>query len=359
MILVEIHINSLMKKGSEIMKLISIKKQLDRKYKKEKNQQHKSNNNKDDKDKNIFSTADMSNVVSFSNTETEHNDTGKKGAKKADTIFELIKEKYRENKNLFYITIAVIMIVCYAFFFLSPYIFSPAKDSLLNTPLNNYEVLGNIQVSIDSWKYCEDSSLMEIDINVNNELTEGITFECETKSREAGNTITEIPSKIVYSSSSYLVIFVEEIPENFNEILLSLYYSTQQEESDSVSLYTNRYTAQRVNSIKIKSATEYQIERLNANIDDIQKKIESCEKTIKKYEKNNNNILSEITRLRDEEQYLTTTEIANNEEKITNYQSTISSNNNNIAKEQQKKKQYETSLDEIKLKIKDLKESEI
>ena len=338
---------------------MSIKKQLDRKEKKEKNFQNNSNSNKEEKDKEIFSTVDMCNVVSFNNNEKENNDTGKKGTKKADTIIELIKEKYRENKNLFYITIAVIMLICYAFFFLSPYIFSPAKDSLLNTPLNTYEVLGDIQVSIDSWKYCEDSSLMEIDINVENELTEGLTFECETKSREAGNTITEIPSKIVYSSSSYIVIFVEDVPENFNEILLSLYYSTQQEESDSVSLYTNRYTAQRVDSIKIKSATDYQIERLNANIDDIQKKIESCDKTIKKYEKSNNEIYGEITRLRDEEQYLTTTEIANNEEKITNYQSTLSSNNNNIAKEQQKKKQYETSLDEIKLKIKDLKESEM
>ena len=236
-----------------------------------------------------------------------------------NSIIKSIKEMYKKNKNLMFITLFIGMFVFYGFSFISPYLFSVNKDSLLYTEVKTDMELGELTVSINNWSYSPEEALMEVDINIDNENSEGISFNCAAMSRETGNTLTDLEADVIYSSSSYLVIFIKNIPERFNEVLLDL-ESVNNNLVDSVSFYTNKFKVKNVDYIKEKEPIEYQIDRLESNMDSFKSLIDNCNKQIKNYQKNNSEITKEIEKLRGEEQYLTTEEIRETESKISNYE---------------------------------------
>lgn len=267
------------------------------------------------------------------------------------------KKLIRAKGNLILKTLFALIVAFYVFSFASNYIFAPKESDLLYTPVKQDNIIENTKLQIYDWKYSKSQNMMEVDLTIDDETANLYTLSYTSKARMTGNELQNLSAKAVYQSSSYVVIFIKDIPENYNEILLSVDSENETTGSNigSVSLYTNRYRATKVSNISKKTGVEYQIDRLNIGIENYQNKINSSQKSINKYNKNISSATNEIEKLREEQQYLTTDEIAESEEKIKSFNSSILGATNSIKSEQDKIRNYQQKLDEIKLKIKEIK----
>lgn len=268
-----------------------------------------------------------------------------------------IKKFVRVQGNLILKTMFILMVAFYIFSFSSNYIFAPKENDLLYTPVKQDNLIENTVIQIYDWKYSKAQNMMEVNLTIDDETANLYTLSYTSKARMTGNELQNLSVQTVYQSSSYVVIFIKDIPENYNEILLSVDSENKTTGSNigSVSLYTNRYKATKVNNISKKTGVEYQIDRLNIGIENFQEKINLLQKNINKYNKNIKNATNEIEKLRDEQQYLTTDEITESEGKIKSFNSSILNATNSIKSEQDKIRAYQQKLDEIKLKIKEIK----
>lgn len=267
-----------------------------------------------------------------------------------------LRNKMRANGNLVLKIMFCIMVAFYVFSFSSNYIFAPKESDLLYTPLKQDNPIDNLNVQINDWKYSKSQNMMEVDLTLDDESADLYDLSFLSKARMTGNELQSLDSETIYDSSSYIVIFIKDIPENYNEVLLSVTSELKtNNSSESVSLYTNRYKATKVDKIAKKTDIEYQVDRLNIGLENYQNKIDSSQKKINNYNKTITDNTKEIEKLRAEQQYLTTDEIAESEDKISAFQQSIKSANDSIKSEQDKSRTYQQKLDEIKLKIKEIK----
>lgn len=298
------------------------------------------------------------NKSSFVSEVDENKVAGQKKVSKVsnEPLGKKLRNKMRANGNLILKVMFFIMIAFYVFSFSSNYIFAPKEADLLYTPLKQDNPIDNLNVQINDWKYSKSQNMMEVDLTLDDESADLYDLSFLSKARMTGNELQNLDSKVMYQSSSYIVIFIKDIPENYNEVLLSVTSELKtNNSSESVSLYTNRYKATKVDKIAKKTDIEYQVDRLNIGLENYQNKIDSSQKKINNYNKTITDSTKEIEKLREEQQYLTTDEIAESEDKISAFQQSIKSANDSIKSEQDKSRTYQQKLDEIKLKIKEIK----
>lgn len=121
---------------------------------------------------------------------------------------------------------------------------------MLYTPLKQDNPIDNLNVQINDWKYSKSQNMMEVDLTLDDESADLYDLSFLSKARMTGNELQNLDSKVMYQSSSYIVIFIKNIPENYNEVLLSVTSELKtNNSSESVSLYTNRYKATKVDKI--------------------------------------------------------------------------------------------------------------
>lgn len=289
-------------------------------------------------------------------SEVDENKVAEQKKVSNEPLGKKLRNKMRANGNLILKIMFFIMITFYVFSFSSNYIFAPKESDLLYTPLKQDNPIDNLNVQINDWKYSKSQNMMEVDLTLDDESADLYDLSFLSKARMTGNELQSLDSETIYDSSSYIVIFIKDIPENYNEVLLSVTSELKtNNSSESVSLYTNRYKATKVDKIAKKTDIEYQVDRLNIGLENYQNKIDSSQKKINNYNKTITDSTKEIEKLRAEQQYLTTDEIAESEDKISAFQQSIKSANDSIKSEQDKSRTYQQKLDEIKLKIKEIK----
>ena len=289
-------------------------------------------------------------------SEVDENKVAEQKKVSNEPLGKKLRNKMRANGNLILKIMFFIMITFYVFSFSSNYIFAPKESDLLYTPLKQDNPIDNLNVQINDWKYSKSQNMMEVDLTLDDESADLYDLSFLSKARMTGNELQSLDSETIYDSSSYIVIFIKDIPENYNEVLLSVTSELKtNNSSESVSLYTNRYKATKVDKIAKKTDIEYQVDRLNIGLENYQNKIDSSQKKINNYNKTITDSTKEIEKLRAEQKYLTTDEIAESEDKISAFQQSIKSANDSIKSEQDKSRTYQQKLDEIKLKIKEIK----
>jgi hypothetical protein len=248
------------------------------------------------------------------------NAVGKKKIK-----FQEVYSKYNKKHNLSMQIGILLIFILYLFFFLSPVIFvSPSSTEY--TKLNEMQSLGDDRtVGVEIWKYSKSQQLMEVQLNIENNSYDGedyydytsfVNFIAESKGKE------QISVEIKLQQLNFVVIWLHDIPDDFNSCSLNIYLKNDDETYASV--FTNSKKVKKVDEIIEKSEEEYQIEKIEREIKKYNKQIEKNNKKIETLKEEINTIRIHIEETKKNEAYQSKSEILESEELIESYNNQIS-----------------------------------
>lgn len=128
----------------------------------------------------------------------------------------------------------IVVILIYAFFFLSPYIFHE-KPQRTYTKIGEYVSFGEMQGKVLGWDYCPEQQMSQVSVN----FSSGINKEDELEvSAKINYDNSRTPAKnceceIVYSESDYVVVNIYDIPSNFYCCALTVQRKSSNVEEDT------------------------------------------------------------------------------------------------------------------------------
>ena len=271
-------------------------------------------------------------------------------------------------KSKIYRIALVIIVLGYSFFFTSRFFFREEK-SLLYTDLQTEQSLSNeVSLTLQKWIYsakensimvmftAENESLQEVELN-------WATFERHTNhfmNIETGSIQSELETEIIYPFENIIVVNITSVPENFEEIALSLQLKSENDDISNsiVQFYTNRNYIESVEKIGTYTDIDYRIEYLNIQKTD--KKV-----ALKELSDENQSLISyniaykkSVENMIENQKFETVSEIEETDSKIKAYQQQIDSNEDVINKNKYKILDLQSEIADIEKAIQKLKESD-
>lgn len=244
---------------------------------------------------------------------------------KIEKIQYFIKNKM--SKTVILWGILILFIAGYASFFAISAIMPEVQSSeLYLTQFNEWEDAGfGRNVAIKSWDYDEDDSTMAVIISYSGAANRTVDTEYMAMYRNKNNQSENIETEAVYTSNTYNVIILQDIPSDFKEIALGVTSTATgtavgeeeqtEPEKSVVTLYTNFEAVNKVQDVNLNSLTDVMVRLLSNDISsyteeleqtkdliaETEEKIDLISDTIETY---NNDILyatsEEVTEIRDE-----------------------------------------------------------
>lgn len=286
-----------------------------------------------------------------------------------ENAYKRVREFIRRMPKNGIILFAVIFIVVgYAFFFVSPYIFSEPIENLLYTELDTeMDIYDGHNMTIEDWRYSESQSRMEIIISFNNTTIDGVNkYDYAAVSRDKSKNKTYLTVDKLYESADFVVLLLDDIPKNYYEIAVSVSFTDSgitpenvEPEVHTMNIYSNVGKMNKVESITQENVIDLYIDKLNRKADGYKAEIKEYEDSNEEYNKMMVNVTNKAGELRSNEIYMTASEIADAESEIESlqrsyeeYQEKIEDNNENI-------RNIQAQVDEITSKIEELKNFDI
>ncbi len=249
-------------------------------------------------------------------------------------MFEKIEKlqyfiKNKMSKTLILWVILILIIAGYASFFAISAIMPEVQSSeLYLTQFNEWEDAGfGRNVAVKSWDYDEDDSAMAVIISYSGAANQTVQTEYMAMYRNKNNQSDSIEAEAVYTSNTYNVIILRDIPSDFKEIALGVTSTAEtvseeeqaENEQSVVTLYTNFEVVDRVQDVNLNSLTDVMVRLLNGDISSYTEELEQTNSLIAETEEKigllsdtietyNNDILyatsEEVTEIRNEIQDL-------------------------------------------------------
>lgn len=221
------------------------------------------------------------------------------------------------------------------------------------TTIGSSQTFENRTVTIGKWEYSEVQNLMEIELAIDNLAYDGIDeydFSVAINPSTKNAEIVEIISK-----DNYIVIQIENVPENFTEISLRMSFDGA---SDTLKLYTNKEEVTYVDELLVKTYAEYQIDGIYRNIESYENQITSYQDLIEDEETTITNIQKSILTDEESKAYKTEEEIAEINSSISSKYSTIETKQKLIISYNYEIEQLEEKIENAQNQIKDLSTDE-
>ena len=268
-------------------------------------------------------------------------------------------------KSKIYRIALVIIVLGYSFFFTSKFFFREEK-SLLYTDLQTEQSLSNeVSLTLQKWIYSAKENSMMVMFTAENESLQEVelnwaTFERHTNhfmNIETGSIQSELETEIIYPFENIIVVNITSVPENFEEIALSLQLKSENDDISNsiVQFYTNRNYVESVEKIGTYTDIDYRIEYLN-----IQKT--NKETSVKELSDENQSLISDniaykksMENMIENQKFETVAEIEETDSKIKAYQQQIDSNEDVINKNKYKILDLQSEIDDIETAIQKLK----
>ena len=271
-------------------------------------------------------------------------------------------------KSKIYRIALVIIVLGYSFFFTSKFFFREEK-SLLYTDLQTEQSLSNeVSLTLQKWIYSAKENSMMVMFTAENESLQEVelnwaTFERHTNhfmNIETGSIQSELETEIIYPFENIIVVNITSVPENFEEIALSLQLKSENDDISNsiVQFYTNRNYIESVEKIGTYTDIDYRIEYLNIQKTD--KKV-----ALKELSDENQSLISyniaykkSVENMIENQKFETVSEIEETDSKIKAYQQQIDSNEDVINKNKYKILDLQSEIADIEKAIQKLKESD-
>lgn len=210
---------------------------------------------------------------------------------KLQNFIKKIKIKIKNNKSFPYMFIVFFTIIGYMFFFNSNSIIKSEAKVELTTPLNETMELGNTKIKMLSRKYCKNSNMVEFYIYAKSiDAINTIKLNFEIKEQQNVSKIIK-PDVRRLDENNYIVR--SKIPKNWTVLSLTVSEFLQDDmlidseknqqnisQTSTVKFYIENEDIEKVHSLKEKKASEYLVEGIDLEIQNIKDSITEKEKDI-------------------------------------------------------------------------------
>ncbi len=257
-------------------------------------------------------------------------------------------------KSTIYWIILVIIVLGYTFFFTSKFLFHEEK-SLLYTEMQTEQSLSNeVSLTLQKWIYSPNECAMMVMFSAKNDSLQNLDLNWSTAERH-NNTMLNLETEVIYPFENIVVVNISDVPENFEEISLSLQLDSEDIATPVVQFYTNKNSVEVVEKIGTYTDIDYRIEYLNIQKSD-------KEKAVKELSDENQTLLADNVVYRktmesmiENQKFETIAEIEETDSKIKAYQQQIDSNENIISKNRYKISDLQSEIADIETAIQKLK----
>ncbi len=276
-----------------------------------------------------------------------------------------------KGKSTIYRIILGVILTGYVFFFTSTFFFHEAKNYLY-TEMNTKQALSEqVSLTLKKWTYSEKDHSMTVMFSAANSSLVPLNLNWSTYERhttkllniETGSTQTKLKTDVKYPFENIVVVSVQEIPENFEEVSISLQLAKEMTENTDgvnkiVQFYSNINQVEKVDSIGNYTYTDYRIEYLNIQKADKLDKIKEYEDINKQLAEDNRTYEASISDLIANEEFETVEEIKSTKQKISAYRRQIDSNNTTISKNKYEIEDLHNAVKDIDDAIEKMREKE-
>lgn len=280
------------------------------------------------------------------------------------------EKRLNKNHNKGLIGLIAVIIMGYAFFFLSPLIFHEKPNKELS-PLNQEIVFVNGRVKINSWEYSPKQHAFEVCCTTSGINPDDITIEASCNFTYKTKGSKALPTAIGYKQSDYFVVYVVDIPEDWYCVSIRATRKTnstpdetgKENKGEDTQNYGYLYTCvedvQHVEEIENnKTKTTYVIERDQRIIEYDKSIIESNEKEIRSLNSQIEDWKSDIHEIEEERPFQIDSERKQSDSRIRQLQDSIAQSNRKIEQIELKNSELQREIAEYKTVIWRLNNSE-
>ena len=188
-----------------------------------------------------------------------------------------MKKNYEMTKrkgNLALFGVVFFFIAGYIFFFSSSSWMPANLSASLLTPLRENVQWSERTLQIRRWEYCEAEKIMEVEIDIDNQ-----SFDGKNHYRYTAITRNNDQLKVVkmIEDSDWIILRIENVAGDFGEISLRLDMMGEQDDDNTLRLYTNVNAVKRVKNLKKRDRKGYQLLRLERDTETYQEEIRTLE----------------------------------------------------------------------------------
>jgi phage shock protein A len=286
-----------------------------------------------------------------------------------------LKKRMIENINftyrIFLSTTTILLAVC-----LTSKMWLPSNVPIQNTPIGTtISTTEGIGLCLQSWQYNPSTHFMEAAFTYpNSDDYQNVKF-LPTAHTDINKSIA-LNVTVAYEHNGYLVIQIQNLPQNWN--VVSLWIDSQQEQTvdviqtDSDLIIDNNSPTEEFNqqganflcdarkvvrntSLKSQSTLYYSLESIDNEIAAVQANISQTNKKIASANLSIQQLTSDISVLTENQKYQTADEVKQSNDTIQSKKTQINNLKNNIAQFQSDIKNYELKIQKLKQKWNDTK----
>lgn len=130
------------------------------------------------------------------------------------------RKKLKTNTHIIYSLMAFCIIGGFAFFYTSKVFIADTAD-ILNTEVGEeFKINNTSKFTINEWIYDEATSKMQVTLITSN-LTDHLS-DLKFVSVARSNLKQELPVKIVYNTRDIYIVMIDDVPKNFEQVVLRL-----------------------------------------------------------------------------------------------------------------------------------------
>lgn len=187
--------------------------------------------------------------------------------------------------------VGIVLLAVYLFFFTSKLTLGNilAGDNYKYTELGEtFELSEDISVTVIAWREDISTGVMEVEleiVNTRSDMDRSYTLEAYLRSTPEEKPF-KIDCEIVLSQDMYMVVWLITEKASWSEAVLRI----RDKDRNTLSLYTNRNTVSKADSIELLSYEEYQIRRYTKRIEEIDDRITEIDSLIRYKEELMDNI---------------------------------------------------------------------
>ena len=210
------------------------------------------------------------------------------------------------------------LVLCLVYMVFISRLFIPNEIAEAHSQLNKYNELGTDgSVKIEKWEWNKKNKTMDIVLKYKQDYSNGLDTKFKYKPI-ANNQPDKVKQyKIVEKTSNKEAIRIYDVNPDFQVMVLKI-LSSNQDTEDELQLYGNENKVKKVFDKELKTTSQYKISFIDSDIKDNKNKIVKSKNSINNKEKKIDDLSNDISKIEEEKEYQTKDEKLNSDNNIEN-----------------------------------------
>ncbi|XCP83589.1 hypothetical protein ABXS75_10890 [Roseburia hominis] len=250
-------------------------------------------------------------------------------------------QKIRRDDTWYLKVFLIFFVIGNVFFLTSNQVFRGTPSMIEITEFNSDLSWNDRTIQMKRWDYDPENSLMEVELSIDkNESLDGIrNYSYAASEYNEGAMKVEA----VAETEDMLVIQIKEIPKRYTVVALHVSVPGEGEGTD-LAVYGDRNSITQ-KSIHTKTTDEYEAEKIEREIGELEKLIRLEEDKIEQEEKTVENGIARVRELRAKKDYQTEEEQSKTQSQISEIESRIEASRSEVRKGEENVREYQARIE--------------